>query len=68
MDNNTLPELQSLLATVNALFKTGSGERIAPATSIQAAQELGCEVATGATFTKLIAAIEAEIAKQHTSD
>jgi predicted regulator of Ras-like GTPase activity (Roadblock/LC7/MglB family) len=61
MEKHTLLDLQNLLARVTAAA-TGSGERSADTASVQAAQQLGCEVATGATFTKLIAAIEAEIA------
>jgi hypothetical protein len=62
MEKHTLLDLQNLLARVTAAAATGSGERSADTASVQAAQQLGCEVATGATFTKLIAAIEAEIA------
>jgi hypothetical protein len=59
--------LQSLLAKVSANMGMDSGEKIADTGSVQAAQELGCEVATGATYTKLIAAIEAEIAVLNTA-
>jgi hypothetical protein len=65
MENNSSLALQNLLANVTTLMRTRNGEEIADIACVQEAQELGCEVATGATFTKLVFAIEAEIAKQN---
>jgi hypothetical protein len=66
MDKDRLTELEELLTIATAGMTSHSGEQAAPTASVEAAQRLGCELATGATFTKLIAAIEAEIAKLHT--
>jgi hypothetical protein len=65
MENQSLPELQRLLAQVSAVTEAGGSETVAAVEYVQAAQNLGSEVATGASYTKLIAAIEAEIAKQN---
>ena len=54
MKNNPSLALQSLLAEVTALAKASDGEQIADIDRVQEAQQLGCDVATGATFTKLI--------------
>jgi hypothetical protein len=66
MDNNRLTELEELLTIATAGKASHSGEQIAPVATVEAAQRLGCEVGTGATFTKLIAGIEAQIARLHT--
>lgn len=65
MDKNRLAELEELLTIATAGMAAHSGEQEAPTASTEAARRLGCDVATGATFTKLIAAIEAEIARLH---
>ncbi|MDB5838427.1 MAG: hypothetical protein JWQ23_379 [Herminiimonas sp.] len=57
--------LQGLLAKVAAAMGPGGGERIADVGRVQEAQDLGCEVATGATYTRLIFAIEAEIGRKN---
>jgi hypothetical protein len=64
MEKNPSIELQKLLAEITLSMRKGEGEKIAPIGYIEAAQKLGCKLATGATFTKLIATIEAEIAAQ----
>jgi hypothetical protein len=64
MEKNPSIELQKLLAEITISMRKGEGEKIAPVRLIEAAQKLGCKLATGGTFTKLIAAVEAEIAAQ----
>ncbi len=65
MENNPSLALQTLLAKVTDLMGTGNGETTAEIERVQEAQELGCDVATGATYTKLAFAIEAKIAKHN---